>query len=83
MDFAEFKKKQSMPKADFRNPWMGLNGTVCKDPVYWCRLHEIWLSENDVTQKKCLSRLRYNMLETYRCHCLERKQTNPFIYVKE
>lgn len=82
MDFAEYKKKHAMPKADSRNPWMGLNGVTCNDPVYWCRLHEVWLTEDDVSQKKCLAKLTYNMLETYRCRCLERKQTNPFIVVK-
>ena len=35
-------------KADKRNPYMGLNNNICKDPKYWCRLHEIWLSENDI-----------------------------------
>ena len=79
MDFAEWKKKNAMHKADRRNPWMGLNGAICKDPVYWCRLHEVWLSEEDVAQKKCLSRLTANMMETRRCNCLVRKNNNPFL----
>jgi hypothetical protein len=79
MDFQLWKNKNAKVKADHRNPWMGLDGVVCKDPVYWCRLHEIWLSENDVELKKCLARLRPDMLSTYKCKCLERKEKNPFV----
>lgn len=79
MDFAELKRKNTWPKADTRNPWMGLDGQNCKNPVYWCRLHEVWLSESDVAQKKCLARLTYDMIATRKCNCLERKQSNPFL----
>lgn len=83
MDFTELKKKNPMPKADFRNPWMGLNGEICEEPAYWCRMHEVWLSEADVAQKKCHAKLTYDMLATRRCNCLERKNENPFLYKKE
>lgn len=39
-------------KADSRNPRMGLNNRICKSPKYWCRLHEVWLSEEDVKRKQ-------------------------------
>lgn len=83
MDFAEWKKKNTMPKADTRNPWMGLDGKTCKDPVYWCRLHEVWLSEADVAKKKCLARMTYDMIGTRRCNCIERKRKNPFLQMEE
>ena len=79
MDFAEWKKKNAKLKANCANPWMGLDGQVCKEPAYWCRLHEVWLSEEDVAQKKCLSRLTANMLETRRCNSIECKSDNPFL----
>ena len=79
MDFAEWKKKNASHKADHRNTWMGLNGVICKAPAYWCRLHEVWLSEEDVVRRKCRSRLTANMMETRRCNCLERKSNNPFL----
>lgn len=79
MDFAEMKQKNTWAKANHRNPWMGLDGVVCERPAYWCRLHEVWLSEEDVAKKKCLSKLTYNMMETYQCKCLERKSDNPFL----
>lgn len=83
MDFFERKQKSIYPKADSRNPWMGLDGKVCEDPIYWCRLHEVWLSEEDTSRKKCLSRLSANMMETRVCNCIERKSNNPFLYNKE
>lgn len=58
---------------------MGLNGVICENPAYWCRMHEVWLSETDVARKKCKARLTYDMLSTRRCNCLERKIENPFI----
>lgn len=68
----------AMPAADFRNPWMGLNGRECKQPAYWCRLHRVWLSEADAELKHCFSRLTYNMLATYRCKCIETRGVNPW-----
>ncbi len=79
MDFAEYKKKHPTPKADRRNPWMGLDGKICENPVYWCRMHEVWLSEADVEKKKCLARMTYDMLGVRKCNCIEERKTNPFI----
>ena len=41
MDFNKWKEKHKPHRASFKNPWMGINGDICKDPVYWCRLHEV------------------------------------------
>lgn len=60
--------------ADSRNPYMGLNNKVCENPKYWCRLHQIWLSENDVKSKNCRSKLTFDMMSTYQCGNLERKE---------
>lgn len=73
MDFQTFKKNYGYPIADGRNPRMGLNGVVCKDPVYWCRLHEVWLSEEDVARKQCRAKPTHDMLGAFRCKCLEQK----------
>lgn len=67
-----------MPVADFRNPWMGLNGHRCKHPAYWCRSHKVWLSEEDVKSKHCFQKLTYNMLDTHKCLCIERREINPW-----
>lgn len=79
MEFNAWKKKNTIAKADYRNPWMGLNGVVCENPAYWCRLHEVWLSEEDVEKKKCLSRMTYDMLGYRKCNNIE-KRDNPFIF---
>ena len=61
-------------KADQRNPYMGLNNKICENPVYWCRLHQVWLSEEDVKKKKCLNKLTFDMISTYRCGNLVKKK---------
>lgn len=71
------------PKADFRNPWMGMDGKICTNPKYWCRMHSIWLSEEDVAKKKCFARPTFDMISVRKCNCIEIKELNPFIYVKE
>lgn len=78
MDFAERKRKSPYPKADYHNPWMGMDGKICEKPAYWCRMHEVWLSEEDVVKKRCAARLSYDMIATNRCNCLEEKKANPF-----
>lgn len=60
-------------KADKRHPFMGLDNKICKNPIYWCRLHQIWLSEDDVKRKQCKNKKTFDMIDTYRCSCLEKK----------
>lgn len=51
--------------------FMGLNNRICYDPKYWCRLHEIYLSEKDVERKHCKCKCSANLLDTYICGNLE------------
>lgn len=60
--------------ADKRNPFMGLDNKICRNPVYWRRLHQVWLSEDDVEWKHCKCKMAFDMIGTYRCSCLERKE---------
>lgn len=60
--------------ADQRNPYMGLDNKICKNPTYWCRLHQVWLSEEDVKRKGCKNKPTFDMLGVYRCRCLERRK---------
>lgn len=53
--------------ADKRNPFMGIDNKICKNPAYWCRLHQVWLSDNDVEKKQCKCRQTFDMFSTYRC----------------
>lgn len=59
--------------ADARHPLMGLGNKTCRQPEYWCRLHRVWLSGEDVQRKKCREKQDFDMLGTHRCSCLERK----------
>lgn len=60
-------------KANMSNPFMGLDNKICKSPKYWCRLHEVWLSEKDVSEKHCMEKPTYDLISTYRCTCLEER----------
>ena len=53
--------------SDARNRNMGLNNMTCKDPKYWCRLHQVWLSEKDAEHKKCNNKTDIYMIDTRRC----------------
>ena len=59
--------------ADKRNPFMGLDNKICKDPVYWCRLHQVWLSDEDVKKKRCNCKKTFDMIGAYRCGNLVKK----------
>ena len=61
-------------RADHRNPFMGLDNKICEDPVYWCRTKQVWLSEKDVTRKKCLNKPTFDMIGVVRGGSLEKKR---------
>lgn len=51
---------------------------VCKDPKYWCRIHEFWLSEDDVKRKGCRAKMSSDMMERRLCTSLEERDYNEF-----
>lgn len=51
--------------------FMGLNNKICQNSKYWCRLHEIYLSEQDVIKKHCKNKFTMDMISQYRCGNLE------------
>lgn len=51
--------------------FIGLNEKICRHPKYWCRLHEIYLSEQDAIKKHCKNKSTVDMLSHYRCGNLE------------
>ena len=59
--------------ANAKSPYMGLDNKICKNPTYWCRLHQVWLSEEDVKRKRCKNKSTFDMIGVRRCGCLERK----------
>lgn len=60
--------------ADGRNPYMGLNNTVCKNPVFWCKIHNVWLSEEDIKLKKCMCKPTFDMMGSIRCGGLAKRE---------
>ena len=66
-------------KADARNPRMGLNNKICKEPKYWCRLYQLWLSEKDVEQKECRHKLSFDMMCTHECGNLEERDFDEWL----
>ena len=65
-------------KADARHPNMGINNKPCKDPKYWCRIHEFWLSEDDVQKKGCRAKMSADMMERRLCTSLEERDYKEF-----
>lgn len=59
-------------KAIKNKTFIGLHGKPCKNPKYWCRLHEVYLSPDDVKRKKCLHKPTFDMIGEMRCGSLEK-----------
>ena len=51
--------------------YMGLKNKICKNPRYWCRCHQVYLSEEDVQRKHCKAKLSFDMIGRERCYQLE------------
>lgn len=66
-------KRKDYLIADQRHPFMGLNNRTCKSPKYFCRLHRVWLSEDDVEKKNCKAKPDFNLIGVHRCPNLEKK----------
>lgn len=60
-------------KAIKNKTFIGLHGKHCENPAYWCRLHEIYLSPDDVKKKRCRSRPTFDMIGTIVCGNLEKQ----------
>lgn len=63
-----------MNNQSIRDKFMGLDNKICKDPVYWCKSHKVWLSEKDVERKKCKSKPDFDLIGCSRCNWLERRK---------
>lgn len=53
-----------------KEKYMGLNNKVCKDPVYFCPNHQIYLSESDAKEKGCFNKPTFDLISTRRCPAL-------------
>jgi len=50
--------------------YIGLDNKECKTPKYYCKSHNIYLSEEDVNKKKCLCKLTPDMISERKCNWL-------------
>lgn len=48
----------------------GLNNKPCTEPKYYCRSHQVFLSDEDVATKKCMCKPTFDMLSTHPCKWL-------------
>lgn len=72
MTFDELKKKErNRYKWANKGNTMGLNNKICVNPMYWCRRHEVFLSELDAERRHCRNKLTYDMRGYERCSCLQ------------
>ena len=53
------------------NADMGLNNTICTEKKYYCRSKRVFLSEEDVKNKKCKCKPTFDMLGVHLCNWLE------------
>jgi len=52
---------------------MGLDNKPCLDPVYWCPIHQVWLSKEDAQRKGCFNKMSFDMIGPYVCPSLQEK----------
>ena len=50
--------------------YIGLNGKECENPRYYCKSHEIYLSEDDVSIKRCFCKDTPDMNGAVKCNWL-------------
>ena len=54
------------------SPRMGLNNKLCIYPVAYCKSKRVYLSEKDISLKKCMNKPTFDMLGERQCMWLEK-----------
>ena len=54
-------------KTTDKQKYMGLDNKICENPSYFCKIHQVYLSEDDVARKKCLCKPSLDMLSVNKC----------------
>ena len=47
-----------------------LDGKICDNPKYYCKLHLVYLSDEEVERKKCLCKPTFDLIGTTTCRSL-------------
>lgn len=53
------------------HPAMGLDNTVCANPVAYCISKRVYLSTDDVAKKKCTQKPTIDLIGAFRCNWLQ------------
>ena len=54
----------------YQDQYIGLDNKICENPEYYCKIHLVYLSSEDVERKKCLCKPSFDMIGTHRCKSL-------------
>lgn len=94
-DFYMYQQQRFKYKISSEHVTMGLDNKVCDNPVYYCALKQVYLTNDDVRRKRCLNLPTFDLLGTTRCTSLrdihknsnsekiDRKTYNKPILIKE
>lgn len=50
--------------------YIGLDNKICEDPRYYCSIHLVYLTDEDVKRKKCKCKPTFDMIGTTTCRSL-------------
>ena len=50
--------------------YIGLNNQICKNPTHYCKIHLVYLSDEDIKRKKCMCKPTFDMIGTTSCRSL-------------
>ena len=53
-----------------KGEYIGLDGKICDNPKYYCKIHLVYLSDKDVERKKCLCKPTFDLIGTTTCRSL-------------
>lgn len=60
----------NMTNIDNQKVKIGLDNHVCKDPVYFCTSHKVYLSKEDTKKKGCFHKMTPDMISYRKCNWL-------------
>lgn len=53
------------------SPRMGMDNKLCIYPIAYCKSKRVYLSEEDISSKKCMEKPTFDMLGVQQCKWLE------------
>lgn len=69
---SEQKINETLYKTIEDHKYMGLDNQICFHPAYFCRSHRVYLSNEDVERKHCMTKPTFDLMGTKVCSSLEK-----------